>query len=255
MSKHRTAAAILAGLLMTAMFASAVSKTTIRIKVLASETRAAGVAGNGVPNDCDQVTFDAYCRSSRSAQLVSTLLVQAGDDPPFRIACTVDSKFSRCTPLPIGETFDAKREKRGITVYYIDGNGKARRELYTLVETEAKPSVPAPAAADASPPAAAPSDPAPAQQSQTAPTAAPPAAPQSESPVKVKCDLTSTPAGAEITIDGKYVGNTPSQIALSAGAHVVAFNLAGFIEWKRDLTVEAGSGVVNVTASLQKTQP
>ncbi|MGC2818857.1 MAG: PEGA domain-containing protein, partial [Candidatus Sulfotelmatobacter sp.] len=72
---------------------------------------------------------------------------------------------------------------------------------------------------------------------------------------KVRCNFTSSPSGAEITLDGKYVGNTPSEIAVSAGTHVVAFSTPGFVQWKRDLTVEAGSIVVNVTASLQKAQP
>ncbi len=248
-------AALQAGLLLVATFATAVSKNVIRVKVLDSETHSVNLAGNGVPNDCDQVTFDAYCRSSRTAPLTNTLLVQVGDEPPFRIACTVDSKFSRCIPLPVGETFDARREKLGITVYYADGNGKARKQLYTLVASEAKPSLSAPAAAVGSPPVIAPRATAPLPQSQAAPPPALPAAAPTESSVKVKCNLTSTPSGAEITLDGKYVGNTPSQIAVSAGAHVVAFNLSGFMEWKRDLTVEAGSGIVNVTASLQKTQP
>ena len=34
---------------------------------------------------------------------------------------------------------------------------------------------------------------------------------------KVRCNFTSSPPGAEITLDGKYVGNTPSEIAVSAG--------------------------------------
>ena len=64
----------------------------------------------------------------------------------------------------------------------------------------------------------------------------------------------STPSGADITVDGRYVGNTPSEIGLSTGAHVVVLSMSGFAQWKRELTVEADS-VVNVTASLQKTQP
>jgi len=71
---------------------------------------------------------------------------------------------------------------------------------------------------------------------------------------KVKCNFTSTPSGAEITVDGKYVGSTPSEIPLTTGTHVVVLSMPGFAEWKRELTVEAGS-VVNVTASLPKTQP
>ena len=42
---------------------------------------------------------------------------------------------------------------------------------------------------------------------------------------------------------------------VSPGTHVVVFSMAGFAQWKRELTVAEGSGVVNVTASLQKTQP
>jgi diacylglycerol kinase family enzyme len=72
---------------------------------------------------------------------------------------------------------------------------------------------------------------------------------------KVRCNFGSTPSGAEITVDGNYVGNTPSEIAVIPGTHVVVFSMGGFAEWKRELTVAAGSVVVNVTASLQKTQP
>jgi hypothetical protein len=71
---------------------------------------------------------------------------------------------------------------------------------------------------------------------------------------KVKCNFSSTPAGAEITVDWRYVGNTPSEIGLSPGTHVVVISTPGFAEWKRELTVAADSAV-NVTANLQKTQP
>jgi hypothetical protein len=48
-----------------------------------------------------------------------------------------------------------------------------------------------------------------------------------------------TPRGGN-KLDGKYVGNTPSAIGLSSGAHVV-LSMPGFIVWKRALTVLAGS--------------
>ena len=70
----------------------------------------------------------------------------------------------------------------------------------------------------------------------------------------MKCNFNSTPSGAEITVDWRYVGSTPSEIGLSPGTHVVVISLPGFAEWKRDLTVGADSAV-NVTANLQKTQP
>jgi hypothetical protein len=103
--------------MLVAMLANAASlKNAMRITVLDSVTRAAKVEDNGVPTNCEGVTFDAYCRSTTNVPLVSTLLVQEEDNPPFRISCTIESRFSRCTPLPKGATFDAKREKKGITV-------------------------------------------------------------------------------------------------------------------------------------------
>ena len=261
--------ALQAGLLLVAMLASAASqKNTMRIKVLDSETRSSSLDDNGVPNNCEQVTFDAYCRSGRTVPLVNTLLVQEDDKPPFRISCAAESKYSRCTPLPKGETFDAKREKHGIIVYYEDDNGKARSQLYKLVAGNAKanPATTAAAvAAQPAPPAAAPRQNSPAlvpapqgaapPQNSPSPTSVPPpVAAQGVPKQKVKCNFSSTPPGAEITIDWRYVGNTPSEISLSPGTHIVVMSLPGFAEWKRELAVVADS-VVNVTATLEKTQP
>ena len=252
----RRIAALQAGLLLAALIANAASlKDTVRITVLDSETRTSTPDNNGVPQNCEQLTFDAYCRSTSNVPLVSTLLVQEGSEPPFRISCTIESKYSRCIPLAKGESFNAKREKRGLEVYYVDDKGKVRKQLYTLVASNAN-TRPAPAVSVATEPAPAPHS-APAAQNPPAPVSTSAAAPRDvrEKPgEKVKCNFTSTPAGADITVDGVYVGNTPSEIAVSPGKHVIAFALHGFSEWRRDLTVEAGS-VVNVTASMQRIQP
>ena len=254
----RRIAALQAGLLLAAVLANAASqKDTVRITVLDSVTRSSTPDNNnGVPQNCEQLTFDAYCRSTRSVPLVSTLLVREDDEPPFRISCTIVSKYSRCIPLPKGESFDAKREKRGIIVYYVDDKGKSRKQSYTLVATDGKAGPPASAAAVTTQPVP---EAVPPPQSSPAPAAAPPAvAAQQVSPEKglekVRCNFSSTPAGADITVDGKYLGNTPSEIPLSTGTHVVILSMPGFAEWKRELTVEPDS-VVNVTASLEKTKP
>jgi hypothetical protein len=129
---------LLVAVLSVSMLAHAATKREMRITVLDSVTRASSPIDNGVPTNCDGITFDAYCRSTTNVPLVSTLLVQEGDNPPFRITCSIETKFSRCTPLPKGEAFDAKRDKHGITVYYEDDKGKLRRQLYTLVDPGAK---------------------------------------------------------------------------------------------------------------------
>ena len=150
----RRIAALQAGLLLVAMFANATSRNNaIRITVLDSETRSLTLGGNDVPKNCDQVNFDAYCSNSKVAILTNTL-AGAGRQRACRSisACTIDSKYSRCTPLPKGESFDARREKHGLTVYYLDDKGKARKQLYTLVDTDGKAGQPATAAAVATQP-------------------------------------------------------------------------------------------------------
>ncbi len=253
----RRIAALQAGLLLVAVFAYAAAvKSTMRIKVLDSETRSVSLGVNDVPKNCDQVNFDAYCNNSKASILTNTLLVQEGNEPPFRIACTIASKFSRCTPLSKGESFDAAREKHGLVVYYVDDKGKARKQLYTLVDTDGKTGPPVTAAAVATEPAPAAATP---RQSSPAPVPAPSAGPAQQVPPenvseKIKCNFSSTPAGAEITLDGKYVGSTPSEIAVSTGTHLVVISMVGFTQWKRELTVLPGSELT-VSATLQKEQP
>jgi PEGA domain len=63
----------------------------------------------------------------------------------------------------------------------------------------------------------------------------------------------SDPDGADITIDGKFVGTTPSSLQLTAGDHSVVIEKAHFSSWKRTMTIAAGSSA-NVSATLDKAQ-
>ena len=67
------------------------------------------------------------------------------------------------------------------------------------------------------------------------------------SPVSVR----SEPDGADITIDGKYVGSTPSIVQLAPGEHKIAIEKAGFRPWERTITVTGGSNL-NMNATLEK---
>lgn len=291
MSKRRIIALQACLLLAAALFADAASRnTTMRIKVLDSETRALSLDDNGVPRNCDQVTFDAYCRSTQTAPLENILLVQEGDGPPFRISCIAQSKYSRCAPLPKGTSLEARREKKGVTVYFVDDNGKLRSQLYTLVAGDRKagagaqpPANAGNAAADASPAtvrgagtvatnagagasATSANDVAATSQATGAPAMAAAATSTLNSgqaavtgsleprpQETVKCSFSSTPAGAEVTVDGRYVGSTPSVLGMATGTHVVVISMAGFQQWKRELSVSAGSELT-VNAVLQKVQ-
>jgi hypothetical protein len=247
---QRWMAALQAGLLFMSVHTNAAVKENIRITILESETHSVIIDDSGVPKNCDQVNFDAYCHNSKTAQVTNTLLVQEGSNPPFRVSCTIESKWSRCIPLPKGESFDAKRVKRALEVYYVDDKGKARKQLYMLVDKNEGNSPPATTVAVAAQPVPAAAEP---RQSSAMPAPAPPVSAR-EVQEKVKCNFASTPSGAEITLDGKYVGSTPSEIGVSTGSHVVVFSLAGFAEWKRELSVLPGSQLT-ISAILQKQQP
>jgi len=63
--------------------------------------------------------------------------------------------------------------------------------------------------------------------------------------------IKSDPAGAEITIDGKFVGTTPSSVQLKPGEHTVSIEKVGFKSWQKAMTVSAG-GSVSLDATLNK---
>jgi hypothetical protein len=67
-----------------------------------------------------------------------------------------------------------------------------------------------------------------------------------------KVSVVSNPAGADIEVDGGFVGNTPSRIDLAAGAHIVAVTKNGFKSWERKLNASGGN--VNLNVELEATK-
>jgi hypothetical protein len=63
--------------------------------------------------------------------------------------------------------------------------------------------------------------------------------------------LKSDPAGAEIIIDGKIFGNTPSTLLLPPGDHLFSLQRDGYQLWQRVITVTSG-GIVTVTGVLDR---
>jgi len=55
--------------------------------------------------------------------------------------------------------------------------------------------------------------------------------------------VTSEPTGAEIYVDGKFAGQTPSTIPLASGSHRVELKSQGRKSWERQLEVIEGSQV------------
>jgi hypothetical protein len=60
--------------------------------------------------------------------------------------------------------------------------------------------------------------------------------------------ISSSPIGGDITVDGKFVGSTPSVLQLAPGDHVIRVEKNGFTAWQKALHVVPGD--VNVVATL-----
>jgi hypothetical protein len=62
-------------------------------------------------------------------------------------------------------------------------------------------------------------------------------------------EITSVPAGADVELDGNFIGNTPSSIGVSPGDHTISVKKKGYKTWERKIKVS--SGKVNVFAELE----
>ncbi len=79
---------------------------------------------------------------------------------------------------------------------------------------------------------------------ETSKAAAPPA------PATATAAVTSSPAGADVEVDGNYVGSTPSQLQLIPGDHTIAVKKRGYKPWSRTMKV-AGGAPLNINADLE----
>lgn len=115
----------------------------------------------------------------------------------------------------------------------------------------------APAAAPAKPATAPPGQPtAPSAQTATAPeqkaaATAAGAVPKTTELVTVQCF--SDPLGADILIDGNYMGNTPSILKLTSAKHRLVLTLAGYATVIQTLDLSSSTELRTVRVTLEKT--
>jgi len=65
--------------------------------------------------------------------------------------------------------------------------------------------------------------------------------PKDSSPADGKLAITSTPSGADIEIDGAFLGNTPAQVNAAEGARLVRVFKKGFSPYERTIQVQRGA--------------
>jgi len=75
-------------------------------------------------------------------------------------------------------------------------------------------------------------------------------APSAAVPVQASLVIDSTPPGADIEIDGAFVGNTPSTVSVAPGSHQIAVKKKGLTEWTKTLNVTGGT--VHLSAELEQ---
>jgi hypothetical protein len=56
-----------------------------------------------------------------------------------------------------------------------------------------------------------------------------------------RVSVRSDPTGAEVFVDGKFIGNTPSNLQLAAGTYNLSIRLQGYESWQKELYVIPGS--------------
>ncbi|MGA2048752.1 MAG: PEGA domain-containing protein [Terracidiphilus sp.] len=72
-------------------------------------------------------------------------------------------------------------------------------------------------------------------------------------PVQASLVVDSTPPGADIEIDGAFVGNTPSTVAVAPGNHQISVKKKGFGDWAKTLAITGGT--IHLAAELESEAP
>lgn len=86
---------------------------------------------------------------------------------------------------------------------------------------------------------------------ETTPPASKPTEAAPSEAAKGTVNVSANPAGADVLVDGDFVGNSPSTLKLTAGKHTVTVKMSGYADWSKDITVQSGSEV-QLTANLEK---
>ena len=79
---------------------------------------------------------------------------------------------------------------------------------------------------------------------------APPTTSEPSNEALSSVEVRSAPDGADISVDGKFVGNTPSTVRLQPGDHKITIDKSGFKPWERTVSVSPG-GTVTLTPTLE----
>jgi hypothetical protein len=89
-----------------------------------------------------------------------------------------------------------------------------------------------------------------APSTSAAPVVVPPVSSIANASELATISVSSTPDGAEIYLDGAFIGNAQATLKLNAGKHTIKLTLAGYQDWSREVTALTGSEA-HLTANFQ----
>ena len=86
---------------------------------------------------------------------------------------------------------------------------------------------------------------------ETKPTESKPTETSPAERAKGTVNASSNPTGADVLVDGEFVGNSPAALKLSPGKHAFTVKMSGYKDWLKEISVQSGSEV-QLTANLEK---
>jgi CRISPR/Cas system-associated exonuclease Cas4 (RecB family) len=75
------------------------------------------------------------------------------------------------------------------------------------------------------------------------------AAKRGAAPAQASLSINCIPTGADIEIDGAFVGNTPSIVSVVPGTHQITVKKSGYTGWSKTLSVTGGT--IQLNAELE----
>jgi hypothetical protein len=236
------------------------------------------ISGNG---NFASMRCQAPASTAKASYHYVAILVADPQGMAYGVACHQSLVDLWCKRMPVGAAIQGSFDGAGKSLLIADGPKSHSYQTLTsalvgpvqpgqpIASTKRGKATPAPVAhtaAQTSQPAAAAADTATDAASATASNGSPanpePRAtgvPAASSNVRGACvpaaasctAFVSEPSGADIYVDGKFVGSTPSTLALAPGSHEIRIQAEKFKPWTRTLESTAGSAVT-VHAALSK---
>ena len=181
-------------------------------------TRTSGVTNGSVSS------FSKYTHTYKVQTATKIFELDCGKEAVFH--STGEECFAGGKPIEVGDVLHFRIDKDSACIPILDQNGmQSGEEKLRILSAEA------------------------AEAKKDTPPAPAPRVQQVAASNIIKLSIASAPAGADIEVDGGFVGNTPSSIEVAAGEHSITVSKNGYKSWERKL--KASGGNVNLTVELE----